>query len=88
MRQKRPRLNSTNQALSRLRIGVAHSIPALHHQPVALILRDLKFLDRLIDRRLLVRSLDDADELSPLDVVDGPEVGLLFGRALGHRAAL
>jgi hypothetical protein len=31
----------------------------------ALIGRDLKFLDRLLDRRLLVRLIvDDADELS------------------------
>jgi hypothetical protein len=60
------------------------SIPPLSHQPVALIGRDLKFLDRLLDRHLLVRLIvDDADELSrrAADVVDGPGVGRLFGRS-------
>ena len=38
------------------------------------------------DGCLFVRSLDDADELRgrSLDVVDGPRVGLLFGRLLRH----
>jgi hypothetical protein len=56
------------------------SVPPVRDQPAALVSRHVVFLDRLLDRGLLVRSIVDvADELGlrPADVVDGPGVGLL-----------
>jgi hypothetical protein len=50
------------------------------------MLRHFVFLDRLLDRALLIRSvMDDADELGrrPPDVIDRPGGVTLFGRALG-----
>jgi len=51
------------------------SSPPLRDQPIALIRRNLEFLDCLLDRGLLIGLvIDDADELSrrPADMVDGP----------------
>src|SRR5271169_2940103 len=48
------------------------SIPPLRHQPAALILRHIIFLDCLLDCALLIRSVkDEADELGrrPANVI-------------------
>jgi hypothetical protein len=63
------------------------SIPPPGDQPVALIFRNLELLDRLRYRALLVRSVNDADELGwgAADVVDGPRVvALRLDRSLRH----
>jgi hypothetical protein len=73
-----------------LRFPAGHpSIPPLSDQSAAMVLWHVVFLDRLLDRGLLVRSvIDDADELRrrrPANVVDDPGgVALLFDRSLRH----
>jgi hypothetical protein len=62
-------------------------IPPLSDQPAALVLRHVVFLDRLLDRGLLIRGvIDDADELRrhPADVVDRPGGVTLLDRSLRH----
>jgi hypothetical protein len=59
----------------------AASISPLSNQSAALVCRNLELLDRLFDRRLLVRLIvDNANELSrrPADMVDGPGVVALL----------
>jgi hypothetical protein len=62
-------------------------IPSLSDHPAALVLWHIVFLDRLLDRGLLIRGvIDDADQFGrrPADVVDDPGVVALFARLLGH----
>jgi hypothetical protein len=63
-------------------------IPPTCHQPVALVRWHVVFLDRLLDRGLLVRLIiDDTNELGwrPADVVDGPGmIAVLLDRSLRH----
>jgi hypothetical protein len=62
-------------------------VPPLNDQPIAQGFRYLVLLDRLGNRALLIGLIvDEADELGrrAADMVDGPRMGLLFGRSLGH----
>jgi hypothetical protein len=62
------------------------SIPPLRDQADARVWRHVVFLDRLLDRGLLVHSINETDELGPraADMVDRPGVGLFLGRWLSH----
>jgi hypothetical protein len=74
----------------KIAVCVLRSIPPLSDQPALLVCRNLKLLNRLLDRRLLVGRIHDPDQLGwrPLEVVDGPGEGFLFGRSLGHLPSL